>query len=321
MFRVLVVPRIHQRGLDVLAARDDVAFEVVEDLSEANLKRAMADADGMIVRANPIGREIFEAARRLRVVSRHGVGYNNLPVEYLSERQIPLTLTIEANALSVAEHTLFMLLSLAKNGLVYDRAVRTGNFGIRESLACYDLSGKTLLVIGFGRIGRCVAERAKAFGMTVAVFDPLVPAAAVTAAGCVSVPVLADALPDADSLTVHVPLIPATKGLIGEREIALLKPEATLINTARGGIIDEAAMVKALKAGRIRGAGLDVFEDEPIKPDHPLLKLDNVILSPHSAGLTRECAARMAVASAENVLAGLDNRLDPTVVVNRQVLR
>ena len=215
---------------------------------------------------------------------------------------------------------MFFLLALAKNGLVYDRATREKRFGIRESLDCIDIFGKTLLIVGFGRIGRMVAERAKAFGMKVAVSDPMVPSEAIVAAGCTPVAALDEALPRADFLTVHVPLVKQTKGLIGATQLALMPPGACVINTARGGIVDEKALVEALTSSRLRGAALDVFEEEPPAADNPLLKLGNVILSPHSAGLTVECAERMAIASVENVLAGMTGTLDPATVVNRQVL-
>lgn len=320
IFRVVVAPRIYQSGLDLLEARSDIRYEVVEDVSEGSLRTAFADADGVVIRAMPVPRSAFETAKRLKVVSRHGVGYNNVDIDYLTELGIPLALTIDANALSVAEQTMFFILALAKNGLVYDRATRENRFRIRESLNCIDISGKTLLIVGFGRIGRLVAERARVFGMQVAVYDPLVAREAVTAAGCSIVATLAEALPRADFLTVHVPLVKETKGLIGPAELALMPPTAYVLNTARGGIVDEKALVAALASGRLRGAGLDVFEDEPPAAENPLLALDNVILSPHSAGLTVECAERMAVASVENVLAGLDGTLNPAAVVNRRVL-
>jgi D-3-phosphoglycerate dehydrogenase len=321
MYTVVVAPRIHQKGLDLLEARADVRYRVVEDVSEASLAHALADADGAVVRAIPLGRSILEKASRLKVLSRHGVGYNNVDVAYLTERRIPLALTVDANALSVAEHTMFFLLTLAKGGVAYDKAVRAGKFAIRESLVSQDISGKTLLVIGFGRIGRLVAERARLFGMNVLVYDPVVKPALMSESGCTPVAKLDDALPLADFLTVHVPLVEQTANLIGAAEIARMRKGAFIINTARGGIVDETALIEALTAGRLAGAGLDVFETEPPAAGNPLLALDNVILSPHSASLTREGAERMAIASVANVLAGLAGTLDPGTVANPQVLK
>jgi D-3-phosphoglycerate dehydrogenase len=321
MLKVIIVPRIHEKGLALLEGRQDIDLEVVEDISDASLTRAFAEADGAVIRALPIKNSVLENAKRLRIVSRHGVGYNNVDVDYLTARGIPLALTVDANAISVAEHTMFFLLTLAKNGLVYDRAARTGGWAKRESLDCHDISGKTLLLVGFGRIGRAVAARARVFGMKVFVHDPLVPSDAVTKEGCTPFAEIEAALPQADFLSVHVPLTDETKGMIGEAELALMRPSASVINTARGGIVDETALVAALKAGKLRGAGLDVFEDEPPAADNPLFALTNVVLSPHSAGLTLECAERMAVDSVKNVLAAFDGTLDAGTVVNRQVLK
>lgn len=320
MRRVLVVPEMHAAGFDVLAQRPDIRVDCATDLTEAGLRRAFADADAAILRAVPIGRSILEGAARLRVVSRHGVGHDSVDVACLTERRIPLTVTVDANALSVAEHAVFFLFALARNAVVLDRATRQGAFRIREALSCRDLAGKTLLLVGFGRIGRAVAVRAQALGLAVEVHDPAVAAATIAAAGCTPVARLDAALPRADYLSLHVPLVSGTRNLIGARELALMHPDACLINTARGGIVDEAALAEALAGGRLRGAALDVFGDEPPGPDNPLLALDNVILSPHAAALTRECAVRMAVASAENVLAAFDGRLDPSCVVNPEVL-
>lgn len=321
VYRIVVAPRIHRKGLDILAARPDVSFEVVEDVSPASLRRAFVDADAIVIRAMPVANAVLEAANKLKVVSRHGVGYDNIDVDYLTQRGIPLALTVDANALSVAEQTMFFLLALARNGIVYDCATRAGGFAKRESLDCSDIHGKTLLVVGFGRIGRMVAERARVFGMKIEVLDSFVSHEVVMAAGATPVADLSEALPRADFVTVHIPLSPQTRGIIGAKELALMPAGARVINAARGGIVDEQALIAALRSGHIGGAALDVFETEPPAPDNPLLKMDNVVLSPHSAGLTVECAERMAVACVENVLAALAGKLDPATVVNRQVLK
>ncbi|MGH6960143.1 MAG: NAD(P)-dependent oxidoreductase, partial [Dongiaceae bacterium] len=252
---------------------------------------------------------------------RHGVGYDNIDVATLDRRGIPLTLVGNVNALSVAEHALFMMLALAKRCVAYDRATRDGNWNIRDSFGATELFGKKLLLLGFGRIGREVTRRAQAFGMIVMAYDPFVRAEAMYAARVQPVTDLRAGLPDADFVSIHLPLTPETKGIINAEALATMKKSALVISTARGGIVDEAALASALKAGTIRGAGLDVFDAEPPPAHDALLKLDNVLLSPHSAGLTEECAMRMAEVSARNVLAGLDGKLDPDLVVNKQTLR
>ena len=191
---------------------------------------------------------------------------------------------------------------------------------MRNSLGAVDIGGRRLLIVGFGRIGKDVAKLCQAFRMQISVYDPYVPADVIEAAGCRPVESVQAALGDTDILTVHMPFTEDTRNLVDEAAFKALPRDAFVINCARGGIVDETALHAALISGEIAGAGLDVFEQEPPPGDHPLFALDNVILSPHSAGLTLECAKRMAVSTARNVLAGIDGDLDPSMVVNRNVL-
>jgi D-3-phosphoglycerate dehydrogenase / 2-oxoglutarate reductase len=178
-----------------------------------------------------------------------------------------------------------------------------------------DLQGKTLLLLGFGRVGRAVAVRASAFGMRVMVYDPLISREALGESGVEPVTDLLQGMTLCDFLSVHVPLSSQTAGLIGRKELAAMKRTAFIISTARGGVVDEVDLVNALRKGLIRGAGLDVFTEEPIPPNHPLLGLENVILSPHSAALTAECAQRMDEVAARNCLDAIDGKLDPALIV------
>src|SRR5262249_13709643 len=209
---------------------------------------------------------------------------------------------------------LFMMLTLAKRGIAYDRATRNGDWKIRDSFGATELAGKTLLLLGFGRIGREGARRAQALGMTVLADDPYGRDAAMFAARVQPGAKLEGAWPQADLISVHLPMTAETKSIIGSQQFAAMKKTAIVISTARGGLIDEAALAEALKSGQIRAAGLDVFVEEPPAPNDPLLKLDNLLLSPHIAGLTEECAMRIAEASARNALAGLDGNVDPELV-------
>jgi D-3-phosphoglycerate dehydrogenase / 2-oxoglutarate reductase len=320
MPKVLIVQPIHEDGMKLLAARPDVACEIVDGALEA-LAEHIADADGVTIRTSPLPGDVIERARRLKVVSRHGVGYDNIDVQALTRRGIPLAIAADANATAVAEHTLFFMLALAKQGLRHDRATREGGWAVRNSLAAVDLLGRRVLVMGFGRIGREVAKRCAAFGMTVMVHDPYVQANVIEAAGDYrSVPDFQAVLPETDVLTVHMPLGADSRGLIGAAELVALPDHAFVINAARGGIVDETALHAALTSGQIAGAGLDVFDQEPPPENHPLFALPNVILSPHNAGLSKEAAIRMAISTARNVLAGIDGKLDPSMVVNREVL-
>ena len=316
MPKVLVTDPIREAGLNVLTQRDDVVIDHCRNrTSEEELIDRVVNADAILVGTTPITESIIEAARVLKVVSRRGVGYDNIDLAALRRRKIPLTIVGSANATTVAEHTLCFILALAKQAIAYDRAIRAGNWRFRESLLAMDLLGKTLLLVGFGRVGRAVAVRATAFGMRVVVYDPFVPD---TVFGEFRVEPVMDLLPGlaiCDFLSVHVPLIQQTAGLIGRKELAAMKPTAFLISTARGGVVDEDELVNALRTGLIRGAGLDVFKEEPLPGNHPLLGLENVILSPHVAALTEECAQRMDDVAARNCLDALDGKLDPALIV------
>ncbi len=320
MPQVLVLGRIHEAGQAILRGRAGLTFEMLPAATEAEILERTPNADAILVRTTKLTAAAIDRATRLKIVSRHGVGYDNVDLAALDRRGIPLTLVGNVNALSVAEHTMFLILDLAKRGLEYDRATRTGNWKLRDTFGATELSGKTLLLLGFGRIGREVAKRAQPFGMTVMAYDPFVRDAAMLAARVMPVAKLDDALRVADYVSVHMPMTPETRGIIGARALGLMKSSAIVISTARGGLVDEAALVEALKTRRIRAAGLDVFEEEPPPADHPFFAFDNILLSPHMAGLTEECAMRMAMVSANNVLAGLDGRLDRELVVNKQVL-
>ncbi len=319
MARVVVVGKIHQSGLKVFEARKDIDVEQLMSVDEQAMRKAAAAADAILIRTSKLSREAIEGAGQLKVVARHGVGYDNIDVTALTAKGIPLALVGNVNSISVAEHALFLLLACMKNGVSYDRATREARWSVRDSLSARDLKGKTLLIVGFGRIGREVALRAKAFGMRITAFDPWVkPNAADMDVTFHSN--LQSAVREAHAISLHLPLTPDTANLVNRELLGLMRKDAVLVSTARGGLIDEEALADALRAGALMAAGLDVFEAEPPAKANPLLALDNVVLSPHSASLTAECAERMAVVSAQNCLDGLDGRLDPSLLANPQVL-
>lgn len=320
MARVLVIEPIHQSGLDILKRRPGIVVEQLGQTNEATISAGARQADAILIRTSPLSAAAIEGARQLKVVSRHGVGYDNIDLPALNARRIPLTVVGAANAVSVAEHTFFLLLSAVKRGLAYDRAVREGRWSLRNSLGARELDGKTLLVVGLGRIGRNVAAKAQAFGMRVIAYDPFLNEAP-GGSGIELAPDLDEALAKTDAVTLHVPMTASTRMLFDASRLARMKASAVLICTARGGLVDETALAAALKEGRLAAAGLDVFAEEPPAAHHPLFALDNVILSPHSAALTEECAVRMSTVSAQNCLDALDGRLDPNLVVNPDVLR
>jgi D-3-phosphoglycerate dehydrogenase len=219
----------------------------------------------------------------------------------------------------VAEHTLMLMLAAARRTVAHHIASTTGNWNERNRFDSTELDGKTFLVLGFGRIGRRVAELAKAFGMSVRAFDPYVSAEHMTAAGVAHVPSLTSDLATVDFVSVHMP--GGQHGaIITAAELAMMKPTAIIVNAARGGVIDEAALDTALRQRKLRAAAVDVLTTEPPSADHPLLSNPYVTISPHNAGLTEECAMRMSLSAAQNILDALDGKLNPKLVVNADKL-
>ncbi|HZB43377.1 MAG TPA: hydroxyacid dehydrogenase [Ilumatobacter sp.] len=316
--RVLVVQPLHPTAIAMLEARPDVRFTVVTDLSEQNLIAHVGDIDAITLRDGTLPASVVEAAPHLKVISRHGVGYDNVPLELCTARGIPVTLTVAANAVSVAEHTMLLMLAAARSVIELDTAVRDGDFAVRSRLRGVELRGRTLVLVGYGRIGREVAARAAAFGMRVCVVDPHLGAG--PPHGVELIDDLARALARADVVSLHVPLTGETRGLIGEAQLAAMPDGAILVNASRGGVVDEAALLAAVRSGHLHGAALDTFAVEPLPVDSPLLAERRIVLSPHAAALTEQSMIEMGKATVENALAALDGTLDPSVVVNPAVL-
>jgi D-3-phosphoglycerate dehydrogenase / 2-oxoglutarate reductase len=312
---VLVTEPIHADGLARLEA-GGVRVIHGKGLTGNALAAAIAEADALAVRTFAVSADVLARANKLSVVAKHGVGCDNIDVARCSARGIPVLITAQANKVSVAEQTLMFMLALAKDVTWYDRAVRTGDWSQRTSLRAIDLAGRTLLVVGFGRIGKEVAARARAFGMRVIVADIELDFNMAVQLGCETTADFREHLAEADVLTLHVPKTPATTNMIGKPELAKIKRGAILINCARGGLVDEDALAASLKDGTLAAAGLDVFNLEPASPAHPLLKLPNALVSPHSAASTLEGGRRMSIDTAENILAAFAGRVDPDNVFN-----
>ena len=315
MPHILIAGKLHPAGLALLEASPGVTFTHVEEISEASYQPFLEQADGMVIRTQPMGAASVAKAAKLQIVSRHGVGYDAVNLPALNARKIPLCIVGDVNSVSVAEHSMMMILACAKQIVRSDASVRHGPWGWRNKLEQGEVSGKRLLVIGYGRIGRHLARMASGFGMKITGFDPYLATQGWPAGDVACAADLAAGLAEADFVSVHIPK--ADGPLIGAAEIAGMKRGAIIINTARGGIVDEAALADALRSGQIAGAGIDVFDAEPPTPDHPLLGFDQVILTPHTAGLTREAAERMAVASVQNVLDHFAGKLDRSLIVNK----
>jgi phosphoglycerate dehydrogenase-like enzyme len=267
----------------------DFRLLLVSSREREELLSLMPEADFLLVATARVDEELLRAAPRLRLVQHQGVGYDNIDVDACRRAAIPVALTPEGTTTGVAEHTLLLILALFRHLLALDTAVRRGEWPVWSMRSrSVELAGKSVGLIGFGRIGREVARRARAFDTTTVYHDAArAPAAVETELGATYV-ARDDLLRQADVVSLHAPLTAETRGLIGERELRLMQPHAVLINTARGALVDEPALVRALDKGWIAGAGLDVLAQEPPRPDNPLLTRPNVILTPHVAAGTRD---------------------------------
>lgn len=318
--KLLFPSTMARAGWDVVNARVDIeAIPFEFNMPTSSFHALLRDVNGVALGLTPFAEAELQAAPNLRVVARIGVGYDTVDVAALTRHKIPLMVTGSANSPTVAEQALHFMLALAKRGAALHAMVREGRWAERLKELPFDLYGKTVLVVGFGRIGSRISKACLALGMSVLVYDPYVAAANVTAAGCVPVGDLDAALARADFVTIHCPKNSETDGMLNAARLARMKPSAYLVNTARGGIVDEAALHSALTLGSIAGAGLDVFDREAPLADNPLLRLPNVITAPHMAGVTVEAFDRMAVATAQNVLGVLDGKPNIDHVVNKEV--
>ncbi|TPI64821.1 hydroxyacid dehydrogenase [Mesorhizobium sp. B3-1-3] len=314
MPHVLIAGKLHPSGIALLDETPGVTYDYVEEVSEPGYASLIGRADGLVIRTQPLSAPTVEKAQNLRIVSRHGVGYDSVDLPALNKRGIALAVVGDVNSVSVAEHAMMLLLAAAKRTLRADRAVRENGWNWRNKLEASELAGKRLLILGYGRIGRHLARMAAGFSMQVAAYDPFLEKLGWPEGPVSSISHLDTALGWADAISVHAPK--SNSPLIAAREFRYLKRGAILINTARGGVVDEAALIEALLAGRVAAAGLDVFDSEPPAADDQLLAMDQVILTPHIAGLTVECGERMAISSVKNVLDFFEGKIDPTLVVN-----
>ncbi len=320
MPNILVLNPIHQDGIARLQAAPGFHVVPPEALSADGLDTALAQADGIVVRGTPVDRALLARAPRLRFVCRHGVGYDTVDVPALTERGIVLAVTPEANAASVAEHALMLMLALARQSVRFNAAVRRGEWRVPGQSSTADLAGTTVLLVGFGRIGTRVAKLCAAFGMQVLVHDPYVPSNTIRGLGFQPVDDLHAALGQADIVSLHCPAEARTRGMVNQPFLSAMRRGALLVNTARGTLVDEAALETALRDGHLAGAGLDVVQTEPMTEVIPLLALENVLITPHVAASTRQGLHRMALASAQNTIDFFEGRLDPDAVINRALL-
>jgi D-3-phosphoglycerate dehydrogenase len=316
MKKILIIQDINEKGRELLKNHPDYEFEVIEDVNDPSLKDKIIDCDGASLRTAKLPGEIINLAKKLKIISRHGVGYDNIDLETCKKNNIAIAITATANAVAVAEHVMFMLLSISKRKNMYDDSVKTGNFSDRNKLPkTQEIWGKNILIAGFGRIGQCLIKRCLGFEMNVFVYDPFVSAEKIESLGGKKVEDLKKAVKTMDAISLHIPLNNETKNMINLDLLKTMKKNCIVINAARGGIINENDLDQALNEDLIFGAGLDVFEVEPPEKSNPLLKNDKVFLSPHTAAFTEECMIRMAKETTQNIIDFFDDKLEKSKIV------
>lgn len=318
--KILIPLGLPEAGLALVKARDDIDYEILDPAPPELFRAKLKAVHGVTLRVTGFAAADLAAAPNLMAVARLGVGYDNVDVAACTGRNVAVMIAGIANSVSVAEQAVFFMLALAKRAAEMDAMVRGERWTDRFGALPGDLAGKTVLVIGGGRIGSRVIRRCAAFEMNVLAYDPYLKTDVLRMYGAEPVSDLRAALARADFVTIHCPKSGETVGLIGRAELAAMKKGAFLVNTARGGIVDEGALHAALTGGQLAGAALDVFDREPVDPANPLLKLPNTIYAPHMAGVTREALDRMAVAAVQNLLDVFDGRPKRENCVNPEVL-
>jgi len=322
-WKFLLTGSIHQEAQKLLEPHAEFVISPAGSSSSeiSNLMRKQ-QTDALIVRAGKINREVMTASPRLRVIVKHGVGYNNIDVKSATELGLPVLYTPRANFESVAEHTLALIFSLTKKINLLDKEMKSNKSWPKSKYVLEELQHKCIGLVGMGRIGFRVIQLLSPLEMQIIVYDPFVSESALPS-GVKKVDTVKQLVQKADIVSVHCPLTKETNRLLGKEELSSMKPNAYLINTARGGIVDETALIKILERDLIAGAALDTFSQEPLSPNSPLLRLDNVIVTPHVAGTTKESFIRMGVTAVKlafQILEGKEEDIPVDNFINREML-
>ena len=314
--KILIIQPIHEAGIKLLMDNSNYEYEIIENLDAQDIKSKISNCDAISIRTAKLSGELINCSKNLKIISRHGVGYDNIDLTASKEKNITLAITSTANAVAVAEHVLFMLLNIAKRKSMYDETVKSGNFSNRNKLPkTIEIWNKNILIAGFGRIGQCLIKRCLGFEMNVFVYDPFVSKEVVESLGGKKVENLEDSIKNMDAVSLHVPLNDKTKNLINYNLLKTMKKNCIIINAARGGVINEIDLDRALNENLIFGAGLDVFEKEPPDQNNPLLKNEKVFLSPHTAAFTEECMVRMGKETIQNIIDFFEKKLDKSKTI------
>ena len=322
-WKILLTGPIHKEAQKVLDSKAESALAPPHSSSKeiANLIEKQ-QTDALIVRAGKINREVMAASPHLRVIVKHGVGYNNIEIDTATGLGLPVLYTPRANFESVAEHTLALIFSLTKKINLLDEEMKSNKSWPKSKYVLEELQHKCIGLIGMGRIGFRVIQLLSPLEMQIIVYDPFISESALPP-GVKKVDTVKQLVQKADIVSVHCPLTKETACILGKEELSSMKPNAYLINTARGGIVDEAALIKILERGLIAGAALDTFSQEPLSPNSPFLELDNVIVTPHVAGTTKESSTRMGVTAVKlafQILEGKEGEIPVDNFINREVL-
>ena len=316
MKNILIIQPIDKSGIEILENHSDYNFEIIDGTDLEEIKKKIIECDGISIRTAKLPAEVIRGAKNLKIISRHGVGYDNIDLEAAKEKNVTISITATANAVAVAEHVMFMLLNISKRKDMYDKTVKSGRFNDRNKLPkTIELWNKNILIMGFGRIGKSLIKRCIGFEMNVYVYDPFVSKEEIESLGGKKIEDLKEGVKKMDALTLHMPLNEKTKNIINYDVLKNMKKNCIIINASRGGIINENDLNKSLNENKIFGAGLDVFDTEPPDNDNPLLKNDKTFLSPHTAAFTEECMVRMGKETIQNIIDFFDKKLEKSKIV------
>ena len=318
MYKIGIIDTIDDKGIKLLENNKNFSYEVITDLSNKNLLAKLPEFDGVTLRRGKLDEEILKNCKKLKVIARHGVGYDNVDTSYIKKNNISLLVTHNSTSTSPSEHAMFMIINIYKGREMFDSMVREGNFHKAIHLKIndnFELFNKNVLIAGFGRIGKKLIKKCLGFDMNVSVYDPYVDKEAIQSLGGKKVTDFYQALKETDILSLSLPLNEETKNLISLKEMSIMKKSAVLINISRGGIVNEKDLNKALEDKLISFAGIDVFEKEPPDLDNPLLKNNRVLLSPHAATFTRECLENMSMETVQNIIDFFENKIENTKIV------
>ena len=311
MKKVAIYGKIHSEGINILKKNKYEVIEITNDkIQKSILKENLKEVEAIAIRTATLDQEILKECSNLKIVARHGVGYDNIDLNYLNKNNIALAISSNSNSVSVSEHVMTMFLYLCKRINKSNYLVKNNKFLKRNSLPdFFEIYQKNILILGFGRIGKELSKRCLGFETNNYVYDPFIDQSIIKKNNCIPIDLISG-IKIADFISIHMPFNNNTKNLITKKELSLMKKNCILVNTSRGGIINEEDLYWALKNGSIDSAGLDVFEKEPPEKENPLLKLDNLVLSPHNAALTIECRKRMAIETCNNIVNYLDKKSD-----------